>query len=76
MGSGNPCLQVLGKDPELHICAAREALILGKLHHPHVVQLYDAWSSDDVTTLVLEYAGTSLEDARPPPPVLSVPCFD
>lgn len=51
MGPGNRCLQVLGKDPELHVCAAREALILRKLHRPNVVQLYGAWRKDEVTTL-------------------------
>lgn len=69
--SGNGCLQVLGKDPELHVCAAREALILRKLHHPNLVQLYGAWR-DEVTTLVLEFAGATLAETQTPPPAQSV----
>ena len=75
MGSGNRCLQVLGKDPELHLCAAMEALILRKLRRPNVVQLYGAWRKDEVTTLVLEFAGTTLAETQPPLTLSLVPCF-
>ena len=68
-------LQVVGKDPKLHVCAAREAFILQKLRHPHVVELYGAWKRDEVTTLVLEFAGTILSRTQPPPPAQTVPCF-
>ncbi|GAB4118255.1 MAG: hypothetical protein Fur0026_07380 [Sideroxydans sp.] len=39
-----------------------EAALAGKLHHPHIVMLYDALISDEINYIVMEYvAGTTLE---------------
>ena len=42
-------------DPEFMQMFAAEARILGMLHHPNVVQVYDFGESDGTLFLVLEY---------------------
>jgi serine/threonine protein kinase len=53
-----------GRDPAFVRMFVSEAKILGLLHHPNVVQVYDFGESDGVLFLVLEYVdGPSLSDA-------------
>jgi serine/threonine protein kinase len=53
-----------GKDPAFVRMFVSEAKILGMLHHPNVVQVYDFGESDGILFLVLEYVdGPSLGDA-------------
>lgn len=53
-----------GRDPLFVRMFVSEAKILGMLHHPNVVQVYDFGESDGILFLVLEYVdGPSLGDA-------------
>jgi serine/threonine protein kinase len=53
-----------GRDPAFVRMFVAEAKILGMLHHPNVVQVYDFGESEGVLFLVLEYVdGPSLGDA-------------
>jgi serine/threonine protein kinase len=53
-----------GRDPAFVRMFVSEAKILGMLHHPNVVQVYDFGESDGILFLVLEYVdGPSLGDA-------------
>jgi serine/threonine protein kinase len=50
-----------------------EAALAGKLHHPHIVAIYDAVSSGDAQYLVMEYvAGRTLEHFASPESLLPV----
>ncbi|MCS7188944.1 MAG: serine/threonine-protein kinase [Bacteroidia bacterium] len=53
----------LAKDPRIQERFKREALILAKLNHPNIVQLYDYWARpEEGLYLIMEYVeGTSLD---------------
>ncbi len=50
-----------------------EASLAGKLSHPHIVSIYDALISDDVSYIVMEYvSGGTLEKHAEPNDLLSI----
>lgn len=52
----------LAQDPRIRERFRREALILSRLNHPHIVQLYDFWDRPEGLFLVMEYVeGISLD---------------
>ncbi len=53
----------LARDPKIQERFKREALILAKLNHPNIVQLYDYWARpDEGLYLIMEYVeGISLD---------------
>ncbi|MCA9933142.1 MAG: protein kinase [Anaerolineales bacterium] len=53
----------LAKDPDFIRRFEREAAIVAKLRHPHVVQVYDFDNQDDLHYMVMEYIeGATLKD--------------
>ncbi len=52
----------LAQDPRIRERFRREALILSRLNHPNIVQLYDFWDRPEGLFLVMEYVeGVSLD---------------
>ena len=55
-----------GTNPAAIVAVEREALVLGQLRHPNVVDLVRAEHGDGSATIVTQYAGpTTLEQERP-----------
>jgi eukaryotic-like serine/threonine-protein kinase len=60
-------LQDMGSGRLMHRLFTTEASLAGKLHHPHIVQIYDAAIDDDYGYIVMEYieGGTLARFTKP-----------